>query len=437
MRKIELESQLEFRESELQQLNQKYSKLLKDFNYNLKLIDSRDSELNELEDKHQELLQNCKSQKKDISRLRTLLSEAQEKSQKDCCRIKDLESQVKEIKTHYQHKLETISRNQKYLHQDQSQLLREQKLYCNSLLGQVLKKVHHLKLDWNRGNFTSQVSQLRSYCFREVQKLSSEFTQTINQLKANHSRQLADLRSSFEYKITLLNEEINQRDKLQQELLQKNQSLSEKLTCSNLGESEKALQLENDLLKTEIQKLRSNYDDELKFVKEETEIQKERLKTAHQNQVDRLKSRLKESEEDLEKAYNQLKLQREKLSQEPVIIQQGPSKDQVSKLESEIHELKNKLWEKEDALGSLQVEHQQLKLEKEQNLRREQNSQKLFSEDLGFASPVRSYLSNSLEKENQELKDIISQMRQDMEEIAKEPPELQSLRQENAQLQEK
>ncbi|CAG9328285.1 unnamed protein product [Blepharisma stoltei] len=340
LRLLQLEDQLNTKNTYIKQLLSQIEKIQEDFNYNVQLIDERDTELIELESKIDILKKLIKEKDTDISELRAYISNLEEKvktsSSKNTNREKSLISErdelrekIIEIKINKESEIAELKSAFEKGYAKIRQSLEESKAEKFSLIEKYEKMLENQQLEHNK------IAYALNKELEERKIHISSLIKNIEEIqKTNSSRITQDMKveleNSYRAQIKILEEKL---DSMEKESIKKKDRIrlleyeNQELKDMNIKDANFALLQKNNLEK-DIAKLKSMHNDELKYITETHEIQIQRITTLHSNQIKKLQEKLALAESELEK-YS-------------IIFEEAKSahEDQEKTLKNEINNLK-------------------------------------------------------------------------------------------------
>lgn len=295
--------------------------------------------------------------------------------------------------------------------------LSEKDLQVNKLIDHSKHLAQQLDLLKAQLESESEYSQAqKTFYEKELAKFKNSHQEEKNFLKESYEIQIQRLNSTYTSQITRLQERLNQTEEesekayIQSHQLREKSLQNEKKTSSEIEKIEEIYKkdLQNNaetirILRFEI----SAKDSELRSLQENLGCWKNRSEQGVEEN-NRLRIGLQEREIQVQTLKNEINL----LKEEKNIDKDGAIRKIREDYERKIQELTEDL---DSARNKAKINNEAIKLFKKTD-----DFPKLWSEDYGPASSVRSQESSNknLLRENEELKNIIEQMRKDMEMIS-------------------
>ena len=253
------------------------------------------------------------------------------------------------------------------------------------------------------------------------------YEKELNKFKNSHQEEIEFLKQSYEIQIQRLNGTYNSQITRLQERLAQTEEESEKVYIQSHQLREKSLQIDKKAA-SEIEKIEENYKKDIKnneetirLLRYEVSTKDSELKSIQEN-LGAWKARCEQYSEETKKlriGLQEAEIQINSLRSEINKIKENNHLDQDNLLRRIVEEYDRKIKELNDDLEFAKAKAGISQAEK--MFKKSDDFPKLWSEDLGPASSVRSNNSqnrNNLLYENDELKKIIEQMRKDMEVIS-------------------
>eukprot|EP01138_Halocafeteria_seosinensis_P003918 gb/GECG01004004.1/.p1 GENE.gb/GECG01004004.1/~~gb/GECG01004004.1/.p1 ORF type:complete len:1089 (+),score=223.89 gb/GECG01004004.1/:1-3267(+) len=374
-----LETTLQERDKELQDLQSKFGRLRDDFRYNLQLIEERDKELDEAEKHSQQLQQHLAEKDEENQRLYSSLHRSDEAYQK-------MQQQLKEAEEYYQRQINDIKSGMEQAKEAHEQEVRDWEREYQQMKEELEQRVQEKEksIEYQRNEliqmYDSSIKEVKSEASQRLSKLQEtidghcatikEYESTlanvrrelkdrddekndVQQSKSKLEMQVRDLQKDAEETENHWSRRVDQLNSEKEELYEQKQSIIDEYEAklerlsNQLYDFQNSLHDEQQRHQREFQEMKSQLESQ--HDRETRELQQE--KSSVERECIELREQLESSNDAFENKKTELDRYLKHYHQEL-----NESNNYTEELQREIHNQKSKVAELEKAKVDLQTD---------------------------------------------------------------------------------